>query len=124
MFYQSAVILPVARMKAIISLLETIAPQAQDRKMSDADLLDLRLVPDMFPLVKQIQIVSDNAKGMVSRLTGREIPKMEDNEATIADLQNRLTRTIEFLGTFSESDFAQAHDTEIRIKYFPGVHMV
>ena len=123
MFYQSTVILPIARMKAIISLLETIVPQAQDRKMSDADLLDLRLVSDMFPLAKQIQIVSDNAKGMVSRLTGREIPKMEDTESTVSELIARLEKTIEYVSSFTEADFADAANTEVRIAYFPGLHL-
>ena len=62
MFYELTVTLPISRMKALVSLLNTIQEQAQDKNMSDADTLGLRLAPDMFPLSKQIQIVSDNAK--------------------------------------------------------------
>jgi hypothetical protein len=124
MFYQTTVTLPISRMNALISLLEKVQIQTQDKKMSDANLLALRLAPDMFPLSKQIQIVSDNAKGMASRLTLQETPKYEDNEVTLSDLISRLTKTIAYLETFSESDFANAATSEARFPYFPGKHMV
>jgi hypothetical protein len=111
-------------MKALVSLLNTIQEQAQDKNMSDADILGLRLAPDMFPLSKQIQIVSDNAKWMASRLAGKEIPKMEDNETTIEDLRTRLNTTIAFLESFVKSDFTNAATAEARFPWFPGSHMV
>ena len=62
MFYQTAVSLPVSRMNALISLLEKVEIQAKEKNISDADILALRLAPDMLPFARQIQIVSDNAK--------------------------------------------------------------
>ncbi len=62
MFYQTTILLPIARMNALIYLLEKVESQAQTKHMSDTDILSLRLAPDMYPLSKQIQIVSDNAK--------------------------------------------------------------
>ncbi len=62
MFYQTAIILPISRIDALISLLDTIETQAKEKNMSDADILALSLTPDMLPFAKQIQIVSDNAK--------------------------------------------------------------
>jgi hypothetical protein len=92
--------------------------------MTDADVLALRLAPDMFHFGRQIQIVSDNAKGIVSRLTNKEAPKYEDNEATLAELITRLEKTIAYLATFSESDFADAVTAEARFPYFPGKKVV
>jgi uncharacterized protein len=92
--------------------------------MTDADILALRLAPDMFPFSKQIQIVSDNAKGMASRLARQEAPKYEDNESTLAELRARLAKTADYLATFSEADFENAATAEARFPYFPGVHMV
>lgn len=124
MFYQTTVSLPVSRMKALISLLEKVETQAKEKNMSDADVLSLRLAPDMLPFAKQIQIVSDNAKGIVAGLTGKVAPKMEDTESTFAELRTRLESTITFLESFFEGDFTDAGTAEIRISYFPGVHMV
>jgi uncharacterized protein len=92
--------------------------------MSDTDVLELRLAPDMFALVKQIQIATDNAKGMASRLAAKEAPKYEDNEASLAEIRARLEKTIAYLETFTEADFAHAATAEVRLPWFPGMRFV
>jgi hypothetical protein len=124
MFYQTTITLPISRMKALISLLSIAQEQAQEKNMTDADILGLRLAPDMLPFSRQIQIVSDNARGMASRLTGKENPKMEDTESTIEELRTRLNNTIAYLENFTEADFAHADTAEARFPWFPGMHMV
>lgn len=62
MFYESTITLPLTRLKGLKVLLEKIEPQLETKNMTDADVLALRLAPDMFPFAKQIQIASDNAK--------------------------------------------------------------
>ncbi len=62
MFYQAAITLPISRMKALSSLIDTIETQATAKNMTDAEVLDMRLAPDMLPFGRQIQIVGDNAK--------------------------------------------------------------
>ncbi len=124
MFFQTTITLPISRMKSLISLIETVEIQAQEKWMTDADILGLRLAPDMLPFVKQIQIVSDNAKWMASRLAGKEIPKYEDTESTLWELRTRLQTTIAYLDTFVSTDFVNAAIAEARFPYFPGMHMV
>ena len=92
--------------------------------MKDAEVLELRLIEDMFPFSKQIQIACDNAKGAAARLGGKEIPEMKDTETTIDELKNRLQATISFLETFTEADFVGAETREARFAYFPGMHLV
>jgi hypothetical protein len=62
-------------------------------------LLQARLFPDMFQLVRQVQIAVDFAKGAGARLAGLEPPKYEDTETTFADLQALLTKVLAFLDT-------------------------
>jgi uncharacterized protein len=112
------------RLKALIVLIDKVQAEAQSKGMDESTLLDARLAPDMFPFARQIQIVTDNAKGMACRLAGREIPKYEDTESTLDELRARLQKTIDFLSTFTESDFALAATAEARFPYFPGVKMV
>ena len=57
MFYQAAITLPISRMKALISLIDTIETQATAKNMTDAEVLDMRLAPDMLHFGRQIQIV-------------------------------------------------------------------
>jgi hypothetical protein len=83
-------------------------------------LLGAKLADDMFPLTRQVQVASDNAKGAVSRLAGREIPKWEDNEASFAELQARIAKTLDYLASFGAADFEGAADREIEIKTSRG----
>ncbi len=124
MFYQNTIVLPIFRMKALISVLDTIQKQAKEKGMTDSQILDLRVAPDMFALARQIQIVSDNAKGMASRLAQKEAPKMEDTESTIDELKTRLNATIVYLETFTEADFAHADTVEARFSWVPGMKII
>lgn len=92
--------------------------------MSDTDVLELRLAPDMFTFVKQVQIATDNAKGMASRMARKEAPKYEDNEATLAEIRARIEKTIAYLETFSPEDFADAATAAARFPWFAGMKMV
>lgn len=124
MFYESTITLPLTRLRWLVVLLEKIEPQVKEKNMSDADILGLRLAPDMFPFAKQIQISTDNAKGMASRMSRKEAPKYEDNESTLTELKARLEKTIAYLETFTPEDFADADTAEARFPYFPGMKMV
>jgi len=74
-----------------------------------ADLfLEQRLAMNQFPFVRQVQIACDTAKLGASRLTGREAPKHEDSEQTVAELRTRLASVIAYLDDFSERDFEKA----------------
>ena len=92
--------------------------------MTDEEILGMRLAPDMFPFAKQIQVISDIAKGTASRLGAKEVPKFEDTEVTMKDLMARLEKTIVFLKTFTPDDFKEADTREARFPYFPAMHMV
>jgi hypothetical protein len=66
----------------------------------------------MLPLRRQVQIAADQAKG-VARLGGVEPPTYEDNEQSLAELINRVTRTIDFLATLKPAQIDGSEDREI-----------
>src|SRR5262249_41836527 len=68
-------------------------------------LLQARLAPDMFPLVRQFQNACDNAKFAAAFSPGKEPPSHPDTEQTFAEVRARLTKVIDYLGTFSAKDF-------------------
>jgi hypothetical protein len=78
---------------------------AQERKFEPGVLLQARLFPDMFPLVRQVQIAADFAKGVTARLAGVEVPAFEDNEQSLEDLQTRIARTLDFIGSLDPALF-------------------
>ncbi len=85
----------------MLNWLDRAEAHAQARKFDPNNYLGLRLAPDMLPFVRQVQIVSDGAKGCMSRLAGTEMPKWEDNEASLDDLRARIRKTIDHVQSFS-----------------------
>lgn len=124
MFYASVITLPLGRLTALVSLIEKVQVQAKEKNIADSLILDARIAPDMLPFSVQIQVSTDNAKGMASRMARREIPSYPDTETTLDELVARLQKTIAYLQTFSESDFADAATAEARFPYFPGKKLV
>ncbi len=120
--YAMSVPIYVKTLGSLSTILDKAAAHAEARKIDPAVLLAARLFPDMFPLTRQVQLASDFAKGSVSRLVGREPPKYEDNETTIAQLKDRIARTIELLRGFSENDLAGAESREVVLKIRDQVH--
>lgn len=120
MYYQFTVPVFINTLTALKGVLVKGEAFAKEHKVSDETMLGLRLYPDMFPLVRQIQIASDNAKGTAARLSGKEAPKMEDTEKTFAELYARIDKTVEYLKTLTEADFAGAATVKVKMPYFPA----
>ncbi len=80
-------------------LLDKAQTYVAAKKFDEANLLGARLIADMLPLSRQVQIACDGAKMGVARIAGIEAPKFEDNEASLADLQARIVKTIDFLNS-------------------------
>jgi hypothetical protein len=114
--YEAAVPVFSARLKALSNVLKIAEQNATDRKIDPQVFLTSRLAPDMLTLTKQVQIATDHAKGAPSRLAGREVPKYEDNEASFADLQARIAKTVDHLATFSAADLDGSDDKVIELK--------
>ena len=77
--------------------LDKAAVHAKAKGFDPETLLTMRLVPDMLPLRNQVQIACDTAKFGVARLAGTPAPKFEDHEQTIADLQQRIAATLDYV---------------------------
>jgi len=100
--------------------LDRAEAHAQARKFDPNNYLGLRLAPDMLPLSRQIQIASDGAKGCMSRLAGIEIPKWEDNEASLDELRARIRRTVAHVQSFSAAQIDGSDDRAISVPMRSG----
>jgi hypothetical protein len=105
----------LAALKAILAQADA---QATAKSMDPAAYLQARLFPDMFPLVKQVQIAADFARGVSARLAGVEVPSYEGTEKGFADLDGLLTRTLAFLDGLPASGFAGSETKDIVLR--PG----
>ena len=103
--------------KQMLGGLKTILSKAEahatEKKIDPNALLQARLFPDMFPLLRQVQVATDFAKSVSARLAGVEVPKLEDAEQSFADLQTRIDTVLAFLESLPESSFDAAATREI-----------
>ena len=108
--------------KQLLTALKAILAQADShaaaKSIEPAALLQARLFPDMFPLVKQVQIAADFARGISARLAGIEVPAYEGKETSFADLDALLARTLEFLDSVKSAQFEGSETKEIVLR--PG----
>ncbi len=92
------------RFARMLRNLDVILARAQAhaaaKKIAPEVLLGARLFPDMLPMIKQVQIATDHAKGAVARLAGAEVPRYEDSEQGFDELRARIGKTIAFVETF------------------------
>ena len=123
MYYTLAVTFTIDRLRALQNLIKKIDVEAREGGIPDERILDMRLTADMFPFVRQVQIATDNAKGMAGRLSGKEVPVYTDTETSLAEVVERLENTINYIGSLTESDFDGAEAREARFPWFPGMHM-
>ncbi|HTN34360.1 MAG TPA: DUF1993 domain-containing protein [Marinobacter sp.] len=81
-------------------------------------LLQARLFPDMFPLIRQVQVAADFSRGITARLAGIDVPTFEGNQTTFAELDTLLTQTLAFLDSVEPSQFEGKESSEILLR--PG----
>jgi uncharacterized protein len=97
-------------LKTVLSKAEA---QALEKKIDPHAYLQASLFPDMFSLLRQVQVACDFAKSVSARLAGVEVPKMDDTEASFADLIKRIDAVLAFMGGLSFSQFDEAATREI-----------
>ena len=114
--YQTSVPAFVRALGNLAAVLDKGAAFAEARKIDPAVLVNSRLFPDMFPLARQVQIVTDNAKGGAARLAGLEPPKYEDTESSFPELKTRIEKTMSFLKTFRPEQIDGSEERTINLK--------
>ena len=99
-------------------VLAKAAAHAEAKKIDPNALLQARFFPDMFPLLRQVQVATDFAKSVSARLAGVDVPVVEDKEQTFADLHVRIDNVIAFLAGLDAAKFDAAATREIVLR--PG----
>ncbi|SFP45668.1 hypothetical protein SAMN05216330_107280 [Bradyrhizobium sp. Ghvi] len=112
-FYDAVVPAYLQMLNSLTGLLTKAEAHCAAKKIDPSVLLGSRLFPDMLPLSKQIQLVSDfSAKGC-ARLTHTEVPSMPDTETSFAELKQRLAKTIDFVKSFKPEQFEGADSKDV-----------
>jgi len=113
--HQASVPVFVQGLKGLKGVLTKTAAQAAAKGWDADALLKARLYPDMFPLLRQVQIATDFAKGCCARLAGEDVPAWDDTETSFAELIARVDRAIAYVEGLDAGKFEGAEDRDITL---------
>ena len=99
----------------MLTWMEAAKAHAEAKKFDTSVYLTLRLAPDMLPFPRQIQILSDAAKGCMARLAGQTAPSWDDNEASLDDLIARIKKTQDYVLSVPAAEVNGSEEREIII---------
>ena len=95
--YELSVPMLIKMLENLSKILNKVQRFADKRKIDSTVYVNSRLIADMYPLSRQIQIGTDMVRKGIGRLAEKNAPSYADNERTIKQLQSRITKTINFL---------------------------
>lgn len=117
----------IKHLRALKMSLQKTQEYVDSKKLSwttfDEAILHDRLIFDQFPLLQQVQIACDNAKGGVARLAQVDIPVYEDTEKTFQELYARIDKTLAFIDTITPEQIAGKEDIRITLPYYPDQYL-
>jgi hypothetical protein len=107
MIYQT-----LSQMKKILGnldkWLDAASAYAKEKSFDPNVFLTLRLAPDQFAFVRQVQSSCDTLKLAAARLAGKTPPSHPDTEQTIDELHARVRSVLGYVNEFGEKDFEGA----------------
>ncbi len=103
-------------LKSLDAVMKKAEAHCEAKKIDPVSLLNFRLFPDMFAFTRQVQLVTDFAKGCGARLAGIAVPSYADEEKTFAELHARIEKTITFLNSLDASKFDGADKRNVTVR--------
>jgi uncharacterized protein len=119
MIYQ--VILQCAQtLKNLEACFDKAEQHAAAKQFDVGVLMTSRLAPDQHHFIYQIQSACDYVKAAAAWLSGQTPPKHEDNEQTIDELRARIRKTVAFVESVKEAQYAGASERKVSLSWAPG----
>lgn len=95
------------------AMLEKSKAFAAEQGVDLSELLDARLIDNMAPLTRQVQMVTDTAKFVAVRVGQVENQAWADEQASYEDVQARVSKAISFLQNVSAEGFDRREDAKV-----------
>jgi len=118
--YKTSVPIFAQFLTSMSAVLDKAAAHCEVKKIEPASLLNMRLYPDMFPLVRQLRAVTDHAISGTARLAGAELIAFPNTEASFPEVQDRIAKAIDFVKSFKPVQIDGTEDKEIVVKFSNG----
>jgi len=118
--YSVSIPIFIQHLNGLNTVLDKAASWTAARKVNEADLLNMRLSPDMFNLARQVRAATDHAANAAGRLSGKELLKFANDETTIAQLKERIAKTIDYLKSIRQNEIDGTETKDISITFPSG----
>ena len=111
--YNASIPVLVHAFKSLSAILDKAHHHAADKKIDESVFLNYRLAVDMFPMSRQVQIAGNYSMGFAARMSGKEVPVLENTETTFAELKARIVKIIDYLNAVDPSALIGSEDRDI-----------
>jgi hypothetical protein len=124
--YQASVPGILQTLNALLGILTKAQAHCEARKIDPIVMINQRLFPDMHPFARQSQITTDQAKGLMARMTGREVPAWPDTETSFDQLKARVQKALDYIQSFKPEDLDGTETRQVTLTMggndmtFPG----
>jgi hypothetical protein len=119
MYYQ-AIAQCTQAVKNVEAWLDKAEEHAAAKHLDVGVLMSGRLAPDMKPFIYQIQSACDYLKAAAAWLSGQKPPKHDDTEQTIDEVRARIRKTVAFVESVSEAQYAGAAEQRVSLSFSPA----
>ena len=114
--YAASVPVYQRQLGAIAKVLEKGSAWAAAKKVDEAVLMGTRMIPDMLPFSRQVQIACRFAEESSARLAGAEVPKAPENaEKNLAELRSRIAAVLEGLKAYKPEQIDGSENRPIEL---------
>ena len=118
--YKASAPILVQFLTSLSAVLDKAAAHAETKKIDAAVLLNTRLTPDMYPLVRQVREATNHAASACGRLAGADLPTFTNTETSIPELKEPIAKSIDFIKGLKPTQIDGTEDKEITFKFPSG----
>ena len=118
--YNASAPIFVQFLTSLSAVLDKAAAHAETKKIDPAVLLNTRLTPDMYPLLRQVREATNHAASACGRLAGADLPTFTNTETSIPELKERIAKSIDFIKGLKPTQIDGTEDKEITFKFPSG----
>jgi len=115
--YSASVPVFIHTLQNLAHILRKGEAHARDKAVTDEVMLQTRLIPDMLPLVRQVQIATDMVKNGSARLAAIDPPPFPDEETTFEALYERIERAIAFMRSLQPEQIDGSEERDIVLNF-------
>ncbi|WPH00503.1 Hypothetical protein R9X50_00333200 [Acrodontium crateriforme] len=118
--YDFTVPVAIKQLESLRAVLKKAEQWCKDNGKPESTITEGRLAPDMLPLTFQVQAACNMSAKCIQRLEAGDVPFIEDNEKTFAELDARIAKNLEILKAVKPEALQGKESAKVEFKAGPA----